>query len=130
MNSTASRLAGRRPKIALLEDDHGVRRSMQLLLQGRGFDVKAYGNPEALLADPEMANAACLLADYRLGELDGIAVLYTLRNRGWTGPAMLITAFGSADLAARAEAAGFCEVFDKPLKDHSLITALERVTQQ
>jgi FixJ family two-component response regulator len=115
MISPTTSLAGRRTRIALLEDDHGVRRSMQLLLQGRGFDVKAYGNPEALLADPEMANAACLLADYRLGELDGIAV---------------ITAFGSAELAARAEAAGFCEVFDKPLKDHSLITALERVTQQ
>jgi FixJ family two-component response regulator len=101
---------------------------MQLLLQGRGFDVKAYGSAQALLADSDMANAACLIADYRLGELDGIAVLETLRNRGWVGPAMLISAFGSAELTARAKSAGFSEVFDKPLKDHSLITALERVT--
>jgi FixJ family two-component response regulator len=103
---------------------------MQLLLQGRGFDVKAYGSAEALLADPDMENAACLVADYRLGELNGIAVLETLRDRGWIGPAMLITAFGSAELAARAKTAGFDEVFDKPFKDHAFVTALERVTTQ
>src|SRR5690606_29586908 len=110
MNGPTAGVARKRPPIALLEDDHAVRRSMQLLLQGRGFAVKAYGSAEALLADPETANAACLLADYHLEDMDGISVLEILRARGWTGAAILVTAYGSATLTARADAAGFSQI--------------------
>jgi FixJ family two-component response regulator len=117
-----------RPQIVLLEDDNGVRRSLQLLLQGRGFDVRAFGSAESLLADPDFAEADCLVVDYRLAASNGIDVLQSLRAGGWTRPAVLITAFGSAELATRAIAAGFSEIFEKPLKDHLLIAALKRLT--
>ena len=128
MNGRTIEPLAKRPLIALLEDDDGVRRSMQLLLQGRGFNVKAFSGAEALLEDPDMGNAAYLIADYWLGELDGISVLGTLRKRGWTGQAMLITAFGTAELGRRATTAGFCEVFEKPVRDHALVAALDRLT--
>ena len=117
-----------RPKIVLLEDDHGVRRSLQLLLQGRGLDVKAYASADFLLADPDLAATDCLLADYRLSETNGVEVLRALRARGWTKPAVLITAFNSSDLAGDAAAAKFSEVFEKPVKDHVLVAALKRLT--
>lgn len=120
---------GERPKIVLLEDDHGVRRSMQMLLQGRGFAVKAYGSAATLLAEPHPADLECLVADYRLGSWDGISVLEALRASGWGGPAVLITAFGSEGLRARALAAGYSEVFEKPLKDHVLVAALQRLAR-
>ena len=101
---------------------------MQLLLRGRGFEVKAYANARALLADPAALEAVCLVADYRLAGTDGIAVLQALRARGWQQPAVLMTAFGSEDIAGRARAAGFEEVFEKPLKDLALVAALERLT--
>lgn len=116
--------------VILLEDDNAVRRSLQLLLQGRGFDVRAYASADALLADPQVAKADCVLVDYRLGSLDGIAVLHELRARNWAGPAILMTAFGSHGLTARARAAGFVEVLDKPFRDHAIITALLRATQR
>jgi len=51
-----------------------------------------------------------------------------LRARGWINPAILMTAFGSAELMQRAKAAGFDEVFEKPLKDLALTKALDRLT--
>jgi FixJ family two-component response regulator len=130
MDSLVKPLVKARHQIVLLEDDNGVRRSLQLLLQGRGFDVKAFGSAEPLLADPEFAEADCLIADYRLAASNGIDVLQSLRQGGWMKPAVLITAFGSAELAARALAAGFSDVFEKPLKDHLLTAALERLTRR
>lgn len=118
-----------RPRIVLLEDDNGVRRSLQLLLQGRGFDVKAFSGAGPLMADPDFAEADCLIADYRLAVSNGIDVLRSLRDGGWTKPAVLITAFGSAELESRARGAGFSEIFEKPLKDQLLVSALERLTQ-
>lgn len=123
-------VCGKRSMILLLEDDNAVRRSLQLLLQGRGFDVKAYADASALLADPEAMKAGCLLADYRLSTSDGIRVLETLRTKGWTKPAILMTAFGSDELMERADLAGFAEVLEKPFRDHGVMAALTRAMSQ
>jgi FixJ family two-component response regulator len=116
-----------RPTILIAEDDPGVRRSLQLLLRGQGYDVKAYFEGHPLLDDAQSLSAACLITDYRLGTTDGLAVLSRLRSRGWQGPAILITAFPSAALTRQAEEAGFNTVMEKPLKPHVLVSLLERL---
>ena len=118
-----------RARVLLVEDDPAVRRSIQLLLQANGFDVRAYATGTALLADQSNADAICFIADYRLDDLDGIAVLLRLRERGWRGPAILITAFQDTDLAHRAQEVGFDAVYDKPLREHVLVDAVMRLTR-
>ncbi|PBN42927.1 response regulator [Sphingobium sp. D43FB] len=120
--------ARERPLLLLVEDDAGVRRSLQLLFRARGFDVRAYAMGNALLADPLARDACCFVADYRLEEIDGIEVLSRLRDSGWSGPAVLITAFPSADLSARALAHGFSQVLEKPFREHALGDAVARLT--
>lgn len=115
-----------RPQILLVEDDAGVRRSLQLLLEGEGYDVRAFATGTALLADARAADAACLVTDYRLEDRDGISLLQALRAAGWSGPAMLITAFGSTAMAERARDEGFTRLFDKPFKPHLLVEAIDR----
>lgn len=118
-----------RPRLLLVEDDAGVRRSLQLLLRARGFDVRAYSAGAALLADPLADSAGCFVADYSMDDLDGLEVLSRLRSRGWTGPAVLITAFPTADLRERALASGFDEVLEKPFREHALGDTVVRLTQ-
>ncbi len=117
-----------RPRLLLVEDDAGVRRSLQLLFRARGFDVRAYASGAALLADPLARDACCFVADFRLEEIDGIEVLARLRKSGWSGPAVLITAFPSADLSERALAQGFSQVLEKPFREHALGDAVARLT--
>ncbi len=116
-----------RPRLLLVEDDAGVRRSLQLLLRARGFDVRAYSAGTALLADPLSADAGCFVADYSMEDLDGVEVLARLRSRGWNGPAILITAFPSPDLKERAFAEGFNEVLEKPFREHVLGDTIVRL---
>ena len=120
-------VAGERPRILLVEDDPGVRRSLQMLLHARGYDVRAHGSVATLLADPVLKTASCLIADYRLGDGDGFALLRALRQRGWLGPAIMITGHGSPEIASRALAAGFSCVIDKPLRDDFLASTLARL---
>lgn len=115
-----------RHQMLLLEDDPGVRRSMQLVFQGQGYDVRAFASGEALLGDARAVQAACLIADYALAGKDGISVLSSLRSAGWQGPALLVSAFATPDLERRARQAGFAEIFEKPVKLHLLVDALER----
>lgn len=130
MNATqghASRVPEERATILLVEDDPGVRRSLQLLLQARGYLVRAFASGIDLLADPASVKAACLVADYRLDGLDGLAVQRQLRARGWRGGAILITAFNDKDLAEQARAEGFSDVIDKPLLERALSGAVARL---
>ncbi|TCS03921.1 response regulator [Caulobacter sp. BK020] len=115
-----------RARLLLVEDDPGVRRSLQLLLRGRGFEVRAYASGLALLADPTALGAVCLVADYRMPEIDGLLILGRLRDLGWQGQAVLITAFPSARLLDQALAAGYSRVVEKPMVEAALVDAVER----
>ena len=116
-----------RPVLLLLEDDAAVRRSLQLVLEGQGFQVRAYASSTMLLADRSIAGAACLIADYRLADIDGIEALVRLRRRGWGRPAILITAHGSKALMRRALSSGFAIVLEKPLRQFSLAKTVRQL---
>lgn len=114
-------------RILIVEDDPGARRSLLLLLTGRGFDAVAFASPDQALADAAHHPPACLVADYRLENYDGIALLLAIRATGWSGPAILISAYHSHELSARANAVGFAAIFDKPLREHALVDAVSRL---
>lgn len=113
-----------RPTILLVEDEPAVRRSVQLVLQGSGYAVRSYASGAALLADPNASNAAGVVADYRLSDSNGLAVLRSLRAAEFTGWAILITAFPSRELAAQARAEGYAHILIKPLADRVLRDAV------
>jgi len=126
----ATRSTNHRPRVLIVENDPAVRRSMQLLLQGQGLDVKAYASGEQLLAEAAREPPDCFIADYLLDETDGIAVLHALHGQGWSGPAILVSAFASQDLSTRAREAGFTQVFEKPLRQRALLEAVSRLTRR
>src|SRR5688500_18921127 len=115
-----------RPTLVVIEDDDAVRRSMQLLLHWNGCDVRAYGSARAAIADPAARGATALIVDYRLLDGDGIGVLRAFRRAGWSGRAILITAFPSSTLTEAAHANGFDAVIEKPLHQQQLIQAVAR----
>ncbi|WP_066724488.1 response regulator [Sphingomonas pituitosa] len=119
-----------RPSVLLVEDDDGVRRATQLLLHGRGYRVRAHSAAAASLADPLAFEAAYLVADYRLPDGDGVQLLRDLQAKGWSGRAILVTAYPSPGLVARATAGGYAALLEKPLRGHELLSALEVKAEQ
>lgn len=112
-------------RLILVEDDEGVRRSLQLLLAWRGYDVRSYASAAAVVGHlgAEHENDI-LVADYRLPDGDGIGLLRALRRDGWHGRAILITGFPSPTLIDCALASGFDAVLEKPVRQHELVGAL------
>lgn len=116
-----------RPCVLIVEDDAAVRRSLQLLLRGRGLDVRAHASARQALADPNTRTAACLVADLVMPEVDGVSLLSALREDGWKGPAILVSGFLTPERVAAAERVGFTAVLKKPFADASLVEAVSRV---
>ena len=114
-----------RRRILLVEDDDGVRRSLHLMLHGRGYDVRSYSAAVPLMAEAGYFDADCLIADYRLIDTDGFSVLTTLRDAGWAGRSILITAWSDPQVRLEARTCGYDMVLEKPVRPHDLIAAIE-----
>lgn len=114
-----------RPQLLLVEDDDGLRRALQLFLYNKGYEVRAFRSAAHTLADIRLESAHTLIADYRLPDSDGLALLQSLRARGWSGRAILLTGFPSPDLAAAARDAGYAAMLEKPVPYHRLVGAIE-----
>lgn len=118
-----------RPRILLVEDDDAVRRSLQLLLVSKGYDVRAYATGNGLAGDPEALLAACLVADLIIHESDALQLLHELRGADWHGPAILISGHLTDELASQAEAAGYDAVLPKPIGETLLVGWIHRLLE-
>ena len=116
-----------RPRVLLVEDDAAVRRSLQLLLVGQGYDVRAYSGGAGLAKDAEALRADCLVADLLIPDGNAVTLLTELRGAGWKGPAILISGHLTNEWAERALANGYAAAFAKPIGDAVLTKCLARL---
>jgi two-component system, LuxR family, response regulator FixJ len=112
--------------VLVVDDDNGVRNSLKFLLEIEGFVVKPYSDARALLDDPERPRQGCLVVDYDLPGLSGLAALEELRRRGELMPAILITSHPSSAVRRRSSAIETL-VIEKPLLDTALVEALRNI---
>lgn len=114
-----------RPVVVVVDDDTDVLRSLQFAFEVEGFEVRAFASGEALLDQPAAAIEGCLVLDYQLGGIDGLALLERLRVAGCRQPAVLITTpnDGIMDRAAWAGVA----IVEKPLLCDSLVGEVRRL---
>lgn len=98
-----------------------------MLLSGRGMEVRAYGSGRDVLNDPLTRGAHALVADYGMPDIDGLELMAALRAVGWLGRGVLIADRPAEDLNARAVAAGFEGVLEKPVSEASLLLAVDRL---
>ena len=105
--------------LVLVEDNKPLLSALKLAFEVEGFDVRAYGDGESLLAEPDLPLRGCLVVDYQLPKMNGLETLSALRRRGVALPAVLITTPTPVVLAVAA--AANVPVVGKPLQSDSLL---------
>src|SRR5690348_11438716 len=70
------------PVIAVIDDDPAVCESTKLLLEIYGFSVQTYSNGPDFLN--EMPDVACIVVDYMMPDLNGLALIAELRKRSFS----------------------------------------------
>lgn len=119
--------AAERPVVLLVEDDDAVRRSLQLLLVSRGYDVRAFRSGAGVVDALEALRPQCLVVDLLIPDGDGVTLLEEVRAAGWSGPSILISGHLTDERAARAREAGFDAVLPKPIGDKILVDSIDRL---
>jgi FixJ family two-component response regulator len=117
-------------KIAVVEDDAGVRTALQQLLRSAGFDAETFESAEEFLAQGERETFACLIADINLPGISGVELVNALGANGSGLPAVLITGRRDAATMALTRQAGDVPQLYKPFSDAALFEVIDRVMQR
>jgi two-component system response regulator FixJ len=115
-------------KVVVIEDDDGIRKAIQRLLDAAGFQSLSYTSAEALLASHSDQSAACLVSDLKLSGISGLDLLATLRARGQRMPLVLITAHDVPGLREEAARRGAAAFLAKPFLGTALLAVIREVT--
>lgn len=124
-------MADRVRQIVVVEDDAGMRRAIQRMLEAAGCSVTSYDSAEALIeAGSDVARKSdCLVLDIRLPGMSGLALCRSLLAGGPCPPCILITGHDEPGLIARAESAGARGYLPKPFTGAMLLEAIDRATE-
>jgi FixJ family two-component response regulator len=116
------------PKLVLVvDDDESMRDAIHSLLDETGFANATYASAEALLAGGRVAEAFCLISDFRLPSMSGIDLLSELRRQSIELPAIVITGHDAPGLAEDAAKLGAVAYFVKPFSAGALLKALRNL---
>ena len=114
-------MADQQKLILNVDDDQAVLDALQFALRLEGLCVHVHSGGAALLADPDLARAGCVILADRMRQMDGFALLNNLKARDISLPTIMLTSHATPMVQARADAVGVRKVLEKPLLDNALV---------
>jgi FixJ family two-component response regulator len=116
-----------RIRIALVEDDAGVRIALSRLLHLANYEVCPFASGEEFLAAIGDSMPHCAVLDVHLPGLSGIQVQLRLRSDHVELPVVFITASEDPALDRQAFDAGGLRVLRKPFSNDDLLASIASV---
>jgi len=113
-------------KVIIVDDDAGVRDSLEALLSAKAYTPISYASAEAFLKDADATDEAVILMDYSMAGASGLAAIQNIRENGDLRPVIVITAHGDIELAVSAMRAGANDFIEKPWDRDALFFAIEK----
>jgi len=116
--------------ILVADDEPSIRHVLSLVLTERGYDVRAVGDGEEALKELAARDYDVLLCDVRMPKLDGMQLLKAALPK-WPGLTVVVmSAYGSQDLALEAVAAGAYDYVQKPFKPEEMVLVLRKAEER
>lgn len=113
--------------VAIVDDDESARRSLGRMVQGFGFQSRAFASADEFLAAADREKFACLLLDLQLEGMSGLELVRELARRGSRVPIIVITAHSEPELRQQLLQQGCAAFFHKTDPGAMIIAAMRRV---
>jgi two-component system response regulator FixJ len=110
--------------VHVIDDDEGVRESIEFLFRSAQFEVRVYESATAFLSKISEAPEGCVVTDVRMPEVSGIDLLRRLKELKSTLPVIVMTGHGDVPLAVEAMKAGAVDFIEKPFDDDVMLAAV------
>lgn len=109
------------PTVFVVDDNKGIRQSLEALFESVGLAVETYPSGERYLEAYDPARPGCLVLDVRLGESSGLDLQDELRRREARIPIIVVTAYSNVPISVRAMKGGALDFLKKPVEPTTLL---------
>ena len=118
------------PTIYVVDDDDGMRRALDTLLNTVGYKTTVFSRPSEFLSQLKPEAHSCVVLDIRMPEMSGLEVQQQLNRRGSMLPVIFITGHGDVPMAVQAMKEGAFEFIQKPFRDQDLLDRINHALKQ
>ena len=115
--------------ILVVDDESEIREGLEVLLKSEGYGVASAETGESGLAKLEEHPFDLLLLDVSLPDLNGLEMLQEIRRRDPGLSVVLITAYGSIDMARAAFKNGAMDYITKPWTNDELLAQVAQAVE-
>lgn len=119
-----------RPVVFVIDDETGIIRLCQRLLERAGFQVFTFTDPQAGLSVLEHQHVDLLLVDIRMPSMDGFQVIDSTRAHYPDLAVVVMTGFGTVETAIEALRRGADGLILKPFSGAELVESVRRALEQ
>jgi two-component system response regulator AtoC len=117
-------------KVLVIDDEAGVRRTVSLILEDAGYDVSAASDGREGLSKALEEGADLILCDVRMPHVDGLEFVERYRAEGGAGLVIVMTAYGSMELAIDAMKRGAYDYLPKPFDGDQVLLTIRKAEER
>lgn len=117
-------------KILVVDDDRGHRKSLTLILGDAGYEVRVAEDGEEGLEKALSEHPKLILCDVRMPKKDGIQFLKEYQEAGGDALVIVMTAYGSMELATKAMKLGAYDYLAKPFGADEVLLTIRKAEER
>ncbi len=117
-------------RVLVVDDEENIRLVLSTLLGKHGYEVRTADSGESALAMLETFDPDVILTDVRMPKLGGLDLLDRLTQSGNPATVIVMSAYGSVDLALEAMKRGAYDYVGKPFKPDEIVLALRKAEER
>ncbi len=111
--------------IYVVEDNDAVRDSLMVMMSIKGLKARDFASGAEFLEAVTPTIPGCLLIDFQLRDLDGLAVIEELKARNISLPVIMITGYADEYVRRRTRDAGVVGLVEKPFAFTNVMNRIE-----
>lgn len=109
------------PRILIIDGEERIRRILEKLLEGSGYNVTVKSSGADALAAHIQKPFPVVITDIEIPDMTGIELLNLIKDRNQLTEVIVMNSYASLDTAIRAMRAGAYDYLVKPFKDREII---------
>ena len=113
-------------RILIVDDEESFRHMLSVILIKEGYEVETSPNGEEGLQKAAASPFDQILCDIRMPHMDGLAFLREIRKTGTEATIIVMSAYGTVDIAIEAMKLGAYDYISKPFKPDEIILTLRK----
>jgi two-component system NtrC family response regulator len=118
-----------KPKILVIDDDTSLRRVLEYNLLEEGYEVQTAASGEEGLYLFGKGQPDLVLTDMKMSGMDGLMVLKSIKERAPETLVIIVTAFGTVDVAVNAMKTGAYDYLTKPFNRDELKLTVKKALE-